>query len=227
MHYIDRTAAGRRLALELAEYYDKDVVVVALTPGAVLLGAEIAQGLHGQLVLRMVGKVQHPYDPGYTIGALPPEGPAEYTYPAMDEIDPLQLKKQLAYARSHVRINELLYDPFANDPHDVHGKTVVVVDDLVSSGLTMRVALESLATEEPKELVVAVTVATVDGLRAIRHLASRIVALERPRFYLGRLGHYYVDSSEPDVSTVRRLLRAYHTAHHPGAFYEYQQGAKP
>jgi predicted phosphoribosyltransferase len=224
---MDRTAAGRRLALELAEYYDKDVVVVALTPGAVLLGSEIAEALHGRLVLRMVGKVQHPYDPGYTIGALPLEGPAVYTYPAMDEIDPLQLKKQLAYARSHVRINELLYDPFASDSLNASGKTVIVVDDLVHSGLTMRVALGDLATEEPKELVVAVTVVATDGLRAINHLADRVVALERPRFYLGRLGHYYVDASEPDVSTVRRLLRSYHTVHHPGSFYAYKQGVKP
>lgn len=227
MHYVDRTAAGRRLALELAEYYDRDVVVVALTPGAVLLGSEVAEALHGRLVLRMVGKVQHPYDPGYTIGALPLEGPAIYTYPAMDEIDPLQLKKQLAYARSHVRINELLYDPFARDSPDISDKTVIVVDDLIRSGLTMRVALEDLAAEDPKELVVAVTVATTDGLRAMRHLADKVVALERPRFYLGRLGHYYVDASEPDVSTVRKLLRTNHTAHHPGDFYAYKQEASP
>lgn len=219
MHYMDRTSAGRRLALELASYYDKNVVVVALTPGAVLLGSVIAEALHGRLTLRMVGKIQHPYDLGYTIGALSLEGSAIYTYPAMDEIDPLLLKKQLAYARSHVRINKLLYDPYASNNIDISGKIVIVVDDLINSGLTMRVALEDLAAEEPKELVVAVTIATEHGLRSMLHLANKVFALERPRFYFGRLGYYYVDSSEPDVSAVRKLLRTYRKAHRPGDLY--------
>ncbi|WP_207461192.1 phosphoribosyltransferase [Azospirillum sp. SYSU D00513] len=169
--FHDRREAGRLLARRLLSYRDASPVVLALPRGGVPVAYEIALALSASLDLVMVRKIGAPGNPEFGIGAVV-DGHAPIT--VMDEElvrhtgasdDYITQTTQLELAEIERRRTLYLK---GRSPVDVKGRTLIVVDDGVATGSTMRVALHALRRAGPERLVMAVPVVPADTLEAIK-----------------------------------------------------------
>lgn len=207
MTFANREEAGKQLASALAEFKDRsDVVVYALPRGGVPIGIEVAKSLHLQLDLLVPRKIGHPQNPEYALCAIDPEGDMvcadeNYGQTATDEI-----KKIIAQEKKEAerRIHKYLLN---RNPISVTGKTALVVDDGIATGLTMRAAVLSVKHRQPKEIVVAVPVVSDDVARQLEAEGIRVVAILREQFYAGAVASYYDEFAQVEDEDVIRIMR--------------------
>ncbi len=195
MPFRDRIEAGRRLAAALTSYRDGPaVVVVALPRGGVAVGAEVARSLRLPLDIVVTRKIASPEDPEYAVGALTEEGTV--VWGPDGEPKAAWVPKIVAAERAEAERRLRTYRR-GLPTRDFAGKTLLVVDDGVATGLTMEAALRALRTMRPTRLVLAVPHGARDSLERLRPLADEVVALETPEWY-GSVGSLY--GSFPQVS---------------------------
>lgn len=206
MHFTDRTDAGKRMADALRRYRDQEVVVYGLTRGGVVPAAEIARALHAPLDILIPRKIGHPYNPEYAIGAVAEDGHLVLDEQACRGVDPAWLERQIERERAEARRRRDLYLQ-GRPPVPVQGKTAIVVDDGVATGLTLRLAIQEVKHRQPKRIVVAVPVAPPDTAARIRAEVDELVALDIPERFLGAVGAYYDAFWPVEDAEVVRLLR--------------------
>lgn len=206
MYFSDRQEAGRKLAAELGDYRGSDVVVYALPRGGVVLGYEVAQALGAPLDLVITRKIGHPENSEYAIGAITEEGEALYDEREKALVDRGWLERAAEKERREALRRRQVYLE-GKSRASAWGKRVIVVDDGVATGLTLRVALASLRKDEPRELIVAVPVAPHDIVSILEKEADTVVVLEDAEEYLGAVGAYYERFSQVSDEEVIDLLR--------------------
>ncbi len=206
MHFSDRQEAGRKLAAELGGYRGSDVVVYALPRGGVVLGYEVSQALGAPLDLVITRKIGHPENPEYAIGAITEEGESLYDEREKSLVDRAWLERAAQKERREALRRRQVYLQ-GKSRASARGKRVIVVDDGVATGLTLRVALASLRKDEPRELIVAVPVAPHDIVSILEKEADTVVVLEDATEYLGAVGAYYERFSQVSDEEVIDLLR--------------------
>lgn len=205
--FIDRRDAGRRLAAELGGLgAADDIVVLGLPRGGVPVAAEVAAALGAPLDVLVVGKVGVPGHEELALAAVADDGSVAVnpgviaaTGMTADEVDELARAHASALRR---RATELRGDCA---PVAVEGRTVVVVDDGMATGATMRVALEVVRHRHPRALVVAVPVASADAAAAVATMADRLVCLLTPPGFRA-VGPWYADFTQVSDDEVRDLL---------------------
>ena len=209
MHYANRQDAGKRLAAILQTYKDKDddVVVLALPRGGIILGAEVARALHAPLGLILVRKISHPAAPEFAIGALAEGNVAVYDEHEVLMVDEEWLEEAEAHARATIDQRRESY--YGNDfaPPEVTGKTVIVVDDGMATGLTARAAVKALRRQNPKRVIVAVPVASTESVYALRRMTDDVITLDDPRLFQGAVGAHYDHFEQVNDEEVRTLIR--------------------
>ncbi|WP_436930271.1 phosphoribosyltransferase [Halosimplex halobium] len=188
--FRDRTAAAERLADALEERGVAADIVLAIPRGGLPLGRVVADRLGAPLDVVVASKVGAPHNEEYAIGAVAEDGAAWLNDEALD-----RLNVSDAYlAREREREREVAAGKAATyrdgDRPDLTGKRVVVVDDGVATGATMRACLRLVGDEEPESLVVAVPVGPPDTLDELAALADEVVAVERPRNFRAVGAHY-------------------------------------
>ena len=184
--FHDRTDAGRRLAKALHAYRDRDAVVLALPRGGVPVAAVVADALGAPLDLLLVRKVGVPYQPELAMGAVV-DG-AEPTIVRNPDViahagvsdDTFRAVCDAEFAEIERRRDRYL-GTRARAP--ITGRVVIVVDDGIATGATVRAALRAIRQHKPEELVLAVPVAPHDTIEMLQHEADRIVCLETPRLF--------------------------------------------
>lgn len=191
MRFKDREDAGRRLAEALKEELRgaKDIVVVALPRGGVVLGRVVADALGAPLRLVVPRKIGAPWNPEYAVAALVETGHVIWNEAERASVDPKELERIVEEEKREARRRMSVYGK-GIPPRDVRGKTAVVVDDGIATGLTMRAALASLRDERPARLLVAVPVAPPSTLEEMKGEADAFVVLHRPAL-LGAIGAFY------------------------------------
>lgn len=209
MYYADRVDAGKQLATRLQRFAGSGSVVLALPRGGVVLGAEVAKSLHSPLGLVIARKISHPAAPEYAIGAM-----AENDKPIFDEqeaimIDEDWLDQAIDYTRSVINKRRALYYGYDFTPPAVKGKTAIIVDDGIATGLTVEAAIRYVRRQQPSRLVVAVPVAQADSIRRLGHLADEIIVLDSGPF-LDAVGAHYRSYPQVTNEEVMRLLREVH-----------------
>ena len=212
MRFIDREDAGRQLAEALHKYRDSEAVVYALPRGGVPLGFEIAQALNAPLDLVITRKIGHPMNPEYAVCAITEEGEMLCNEAEKVSLNTHWLKEAAkkeqdeVSRRRHAYLSDIKHIP-ATD------KIAIVVDDGIATGLTIRVAVQSIKKENPKKLVVAVPAAPYDAIEALREDADEIIVLEDARDYLGAVGAYYDNFPQvPDGEVIDLLEKAPHSS---------------
>lgn len=194
--FTDRTEAGRLLAERLKTWrWTTPAVVLALPRGGVPVGAEIARALHLPLELLLVRKIGLPWQPEVAVAAVvdgePPEVVIDEALQHETGVDPDYIESRMVKALCEIDRRRALYRQ-AGPPQAVQGRTVIVVDDGIATGTTMKAALKALRRHHPAWLVLAVPVASSRALDRLRQDADQIVCLhERAR--LDTIGRHYAD----------------------------------
>ncbi|MDP3965360.1 MAG: phosphoribosyltransferase family protein, partial [bacterium] len=93
-------------------------------------------------------------------------------------------------------------------PIPISGKTALVIDDGIATGLTVRLVVRSLRAQNPARIVVAVPVASAEAVESLRKEADKVITLEPPEEFLGAVGAHYIEFEQVDDAEVKELLSA-------------------
>jgi predicted phosphoribosyltransferase len=204
--YRDRRHAGVELARQLADVKGQDVVVLALPRGGVPVAFEVARALDAPLDVFVVRKLGLPGHPEFAMGAIASGGVRVLN----DEVIRLyRISEQAVEAIAREERNELerrerVYRR-RRAPLDVRGRTVVLVDDGLATGSTMRAAVEAVRALSPARVIVAVPVGSADTCREFAAIADEIVCARAPEHFAA-VGQWYDDFRQTTDEEVGELL---------------------
>ena len=205
--FRNRTDAGRRLAEKLTPYANRpDVLVLALPRGGVPVGCEVARALGVPLDVFLVRKLGVPGYEELAMGAVATGGIRVVNDEIVrglgiseHEIDAVVARELPELAR-----RERLYRG-DRPPPDVAGRTVILVDDGLATGATMRAAIHALRQQRPAGIVVAVPTASPDTSETLKTEADDVVCDMTPEPFFA-VGHWYEDFTQTTDDEVRELL---------------------
>ena len=207
MRFQNRTHAGQLLAQRLASYAGQpDLLVLALPRGGVPVAYEIARALHAPLDVWVVRKLGAPQQPELAIGAVAPGGIEILDTSLIARLGiPTEELQQIA-ARERAELDRRLAAYRGNRPPiEVRGKTILLVDDGLATGASMRAAIASLRPLQPARIVVAVPVSDPGVCQRLASLADEVVCLHTP-LRLEAVGQWYEDFSQTSDEEVYDLL---------------------
>jgi predicted phosphoribosyltransferase len=206
--YRDRRHAGRILATALAPKYGRrdDVVVLALPRGGVPVAWEVARALHAPLDVFVVRKLGVPGQEELAMGALASGGVVVLNHDVVEAlgIDENTLSRVAADELRELTRRERLYRG-ARPPTPVEDKTVILVDDGLATGSSMRAAVQALRQRGPRELVVAVPIAAPSTCKDLAEEVDDILCAATPE-PMRAVGLWYEDFSQTTDDEVRELL---------------------
>ncbi len=208
MIFRDREAAGRRLAARLEHYRGReDVLVLALPRGGVAVGYEIALALGCPLDIIIIRKIGFPGQPELAVGAVAETGAVvlNENIIAMGRVSREYIDGEAEALRGEIARRKELYRGGEGVP-PVKGKTVIVVDDGVATGATMKAAIAALKEERPARLVAALPVSSRESEEEIGRMVEEWVCLSTPEEFLS-IGSFYEDFAQVSDEEVVELLR--------------------
>jgi putative phosphoribosyl transferase len=206
MTFDDRVDAGRKLALALSGYRGKDLVVLAIPRGGVVVGYEVARELGAPLDVVIPHKIRAPGNPELAIGAVTQDGTT-----ILDRELTRYLQVPDSYLRREIEsqireINRRVARYRGDRPMPaLDGRVVVIVDDGVATGATVRAAIRSVRKQTPSSIVVAVPVGPSDTIERLRGEADDMVCLSTPEPFLA-IGQFYRRFDQTSDEEVVRLL---------------------
>ena len=205
--FPDRAEAGRVLGLKLSQYAGReDVIVLGLPRGGVPVAYEVAQALRVPLDVFIVRKLGVPGFEELAVGAIASGGvrvlneEVANALPNRDEI--IEAVTQRESAELERREHEYRD---GRPPPDLQGKTVILIDDGLATGATMRAALTALRKHGVAKIIVAVPVGPPETCREFEDVADEVVCASAPEFFQA-VGQYYEDFSQTSDQQVRDLL---------------------
>ncbi len=205
--FHDRTDAGNKLAQALSHYDKaKDVIIISLPRGGVVVGAAVAHALHVPHDIAVVRKIGAPGNPEFAIGAVTPTGqplldteniralgiPRPYLTAMIQQEREIARERLLAYRESKAPLN--LIDT-----------TVILVDDGVATGLTLRAVIHDIKQHQPSRIVVALPVAPRETIEEITKEVDEVVCLNTPSPF-GAVGMWYEEFPQVTDKEVIALL---------------------
>jgi putative phosphoribosyl transferase len=216
--FQDRHDAGRRLAVELHAYANRsDVIVLALPRGGVPVGFEVATALGAPLDVFVVRKLGLPWEEEVAMGAIASGGVRVLDSDLIRaaRVSEAEVERVTAIERAELARRERTYRGERPFP-DLGGKTVILVDDGLATGSTMRAGVAALRQEGPSRVVVAVPVAAPTTCNALRDIADEIVCAMTPEPFRA-VGYWYHDFSQTSDEEVQELLDRAHGSTHATA----------
>lgn len=214
MIYRNRSEAGKYLAAQLTSYADRDdVLVLALPRGGVPVAFEVAKELRAPLDIFLVRKLGLPGHEELAMGAIATGGVRVLNDDVVDylEISDEVIDSIAAKELTELERRERAYRGNRPEP-EVRGKTVILVDDGLATGSTMRAAASALRQQGPALIVVAVPVAAPETCDEYKMGVDEIICAATPRRFFG-VGRWYRDFSQTTDEEVRELLKRSRSAH--------------
>jgi putative phosphoribosyl transferase len=209
MIFHDRHDAGRQLAARLAAYANRpDVLVLGLPRGGVPVAFEVAKALAAPLDIFLVRKLGVPGREELAMGAIASGGVRVVNADVVRSLDipPEVIDRVAAEEERELARREWEYRD-DRPPPDVAGKVVLLVDDGLATGSSMRAAVMALRQRGPAEIVVAVPVGAAETCAAMNQLADATVCAYTPEHFAA-VGIWYADFSQTTDEEVRELLAA-------------------
>ncbi len=213
MFFKDRTDAGLQLAALLMQYKgNPDVIVLGLARGGVVVAHAIAEQLHVDLNVLVIRKLGAPMNPELALGAIGEDGAGVYNERliAMLGVSPAYLESECA--RQKILIQERLQLYRKNRPSPaLKGKIVIVVDDGIATGASIRAAIRSVRSKGPQKIVLAVPVAAPDSLRVIAPEVYSVVCPFAPDSFEA-VGSFYEEFGQTsDEEVIHFCRRDFHS----------------
>ncbi len=206
--FRNRREAGRALGTELGAYTGRDnVVVLGLPRGGVPVAFEVAHVLDAPLDVFLVRKLGAPGQEELAMGAIASGGVRTLNPSVIDSlrISPEEIDRTARSEERELRRREISYRE-DRPPLDLEGRIVILVDDGLATGSSMRAAVEAVRKFAPERIVVAVPVAPPSTAREMRRIADDVVCVATPEpFY--SVGRFYEEFEQTTDEEVRDLLR--------------------
>lgn len=206
MRFLDRADAGQQLASLLEPYRAEEPLILGLPRGGVPVAREVANSLEAPMDIWVVRKVGAPDFPELGLGAVAQGGitylnreTIELVGASDEEVQRIVREKQREVEERAARLRK------GRPPPDVKGRTIILVDDGIATGGTVRAAIESLRAAEAGKIVLAVPVAATQSLAELRPLVDDVVCVHAtPALYA--IGAWYDDFHQVSDAEVIRLL---------------------
>jgi predicted phosphoribosyltransferase len=206
-YFADRIEAGKRLASSLADFAGKNAIILAIPRGGVIIGYEIAKALRLPLDVIIPHKIGAPGNPELAIGAVTEDGTE-----ILDDnlISYMQVSREYIEAESERQKHEIerrlrLYRQ--NEPYpNLKNRDVIIVDDGIATGSTMKAALASVKNRGARTVTVAVPVGPPSTIKELKKQATRVTCLYTPE-YFSAIGEFYADFSQTTDEEVITLLK--------------------
>lgn len=207
MMFRDRVHAGQLLAEALTKYADRDdVIVLGLPRGGVPVAFEVAKRLHAPLDVIVVRKLGMPGWEELAMGAIATGGVRVINDEVVRGagISKHDIEAAVGTQLKELHRRELAYRGHTDAP-DVEDKAVILVDDGIATGSTIRAAVQALREQAPSEIIIAVPTAAPDTCAALEPLVDELIALSQPDHFRS-VGQWYEDFGQTTDEEVTRLL---------------------
>ncbi len=206
MRFRDRAHAGQLLAALLSESSGSDAVILGLPRGGVPVAYEVARTLGATLDVLPVRKLGLPGHEELALGAIAPGGVRVVNGSVADAagLDDDEIDALVEHEAHELARQERLYRG-DRAPAELAGRTVILVDDGLATGASMRAAAIAAASQAPRDVVAAVPVAASSTVKALSRDVDRVVALLEPRRFVA-VGYWYDDFEPTTDAEVEALL---------------------
>jgi predicted phosphoribosyltransferase len=207
MRFRDRTDAGQQLAKALSAYAGAArLLVLALPRGGVPVGFEVARALGAPLDVFVVRKLGVPGHEELAMGAIASGGVRILNQPVIESlsIPPAAIETATARELKELARREHAYRGAHAFP-SLEGRTVLLVDDGIATGSTMRAAVKAIRAQHATRLIVAAPTASPSGLDDLEREADAVVTVMTPSNFSG-VGQWYLDFTQTTDDEVRALL---------------------
>jgi putative phosphoribosyl transferase len=206
-HFHNRTEAGKLLAEQLMTYANSnDVLVLALPRGGVPVAFEVASALHAPLDVIIVRKLGVPWQEELAMGAIATGGVRILNNDVVQFLDiPDEvINKIAAQEQQELERRERLYRG-ERSVYDIHGRTVILVDDGIATGATMHAAVVALKQRQPTRIIIAVPTAAPSTCDEFAAEVDELVCVIRPEPFIA-VGYWYREFAQTSDEEVRSLL---------------------
>jgi putative phosphoribosyl transferase len=210
MLFQNRIEAGHLLSEKLLEYTNrKNVLVLGLPRGGIPVACKIASRLHLRLDVLIVRKLGVPGNKELAFGAIASGGIRILN---QDIIDQFQLDSEIIAEVTQSEMSELkrrekLYQS-GHHLFNIKNKTIILVDDGIATGATIRAALSALRKKQPAKIIIAVPVLSSSSFRELKNEADDIISLLIPDIFYG-VGEWYQDFSQTTDQELQQLLKQF------------------
>lgn len=205
--FQNRSDAGYQLAQKLKIYQAENPIILALPRGGVSIGYEVAVVLKAPLGVFVVRKVGAPWNPEFGIGAVAPGVQILDTESLQIlGIKPSQIEGIIKQEQQEVKRRQELYQQDENLSY-ITGKTIILVDDGVATGVTTRAAIQAIKHLKPAKFILAIPVGPRDTIEELRHLVDDLICLESP-FSFYAVGAFYLSFPQVSDEEVIALLES-------------------
>jgi putative phosphoribosyl transferase len=205
--FEDRHDAGMKLAQALMAYQKvSNAIVIGLPRGGVVTAYEVARYLELPLDVVCPRKIGAPQNPELAIGAITETGEGIFDESLIERLGISQEEIRTAVKREKAEAAHRIALFRKGRPQlDLSGKIVILVDDGLATGATMRAAIKSVRASKPEKIVVAVPTAPFETVQEIEQLANEVVCLDCPAFFQA-VGQFYENFSQVEDAEVIALL---------------------
>jgi predicted phosphoribosyltransferase len=206
--FRNRKEAGQKLAAALAKRSLENPLVLAIPRGGLVIGAVLARELGAELDVVLSRKLCAPRQPELAIGAVSEDGEAVLNEVAgvAPGVTPTYIIQERRRQMEEIRRRQELFRPI-RPAAAIAGRSVIVTDDGIATGATMLAALHSVRAKQPKEMIVAVPVASPHQLETIRRACDEVICLSTPARFQA-VGQFYGDFPQLSDAEVIRIFRA-------------------
>lgn len=205
--FVDRVDAGRRLANALKDYKEKNTIILAIPRGGVVIGFEVANALNVPLDVIIPRKIGAPGNPELAIGAVMEDGTIimneELT--GFLQVSELYIKEESGLQRLEIERRLKFYRGDTPYP-DLKNHVVIIVDDGIATGSTMKAALASVRKKGVRAVVIAVPVGPPSTVEELKREADHVICLQSPESFMA-IGQFYENFNQTSDEEVIRLLK--------------------
>jgi putative phosphoribosyl transferase len=210
MYFKSRADAGRQLAQKLKKHQSEQVAIVALSPGAAIIGAQIAMELHSMLALLVTENI---YLPGEIEAIATMSSAGTFTYNTM--FSPGQLEELASEYHQYIdqtrmeafhKLNVLVSHDGEINPRSLRHHSIILVSDGLLSGLSLDVAQDFLKPIAINKLIIATPFASVQSVDKMHLVGDEIACLSVMESYVNT-NHYYDDNTIPPVEDLFKMMK--------------------
>lgn len=204
--FKNRNQAGILLAAELEKYKDENPIIIALPRGGVVLGYEISKSLNAPLDVMVTRKIGSPMQPEFGIGAIAPGNIRILDKESINILNITEAELEKIIHRETLEMERRLncYRK-GMPPLAIEGKTAIVVDDGLATGVTAKAAIMAIKQMSPHKIILAVPVSPKHTANYFRKIVDELICLNEPEYFYA-VGAFYSDFAQVEDEEVIKLL---------------------